>query len=866
MAPARELDRREFLALSASTTAAMLLSNSARATVSSEADFISLQVTCNANREYGVTILFRGQAVARHHQGGEFSAIFQNPDRSLEDRVDNWKASAWSGGAKQITLSGETQLKSLRTTLSVEVGYEVITSQVVRKTIRFRQADMFTLFYQLANRLEPEAAHAKLWSFDHPDCKGGPLREYFPAAGFRTDGGVTVGLLTDCGYRNQWSRIIRMDGTPVKPAPIEIPDLNLYFLPRIDEREKEGAFIRQTFGEVTVQLSGEGARTRVDLPLPPLWRKRGEMQLEQQDGIVILSQMNAGGFVLLPFAARAGNIYSVSLKYRAAGPISVRAWDTDDQFRELADLTLFNDTAPASPSTFTEFHQSFVVPALRGTGAALVLSLADLHSNSAHLEGGQQPSLQVRDVELFRVATRTEPCHLLEMGVPQTKAAFIFVDDAVADTVRGYRLASQLHLAEGLGFKGGETEKILYADVMMLSWSAELGGRLPMLAPSIWYSAAGEMYLRDSFYALNGTHNRELNEKVFTLWADNQGSDGAINTLVEPNIANLERKSNDSTPLWLMWAYLNRHRFGTELPMDRVKRAAEYCLAAYDPRREAVCTAQFVIGQLDVIHYPEGTKILCENQGVLAVLLRVIRELRIPKLSESISESYIEKAEEEYRSYYDAKRGFFRPARNISDAIGFTDIFPEFLSLWLFNRKLLTDEMVVSHLNRIPVMLPKSGCPYPGEGGTVRPIFIGLPAPGKVWSYFTDKWHPMVSDSFAAGYANKAADGVYYNGGSWMRVEICGYVTGKLHGWQRAEHAISNRLWAECHTDNDYPTSQEYLATDLGNPFFGYHRLFAWNSFVLQALEMAGLRTPAMDPDYLNTAGWMRGLTNHQIS
>ena len=45
--------------------------------------------------------------------------------------------------------------------------------------------------------------------------------------------------------------------------------------------------------------------------------------------------------------------------------------------------------------------------------------------------------------------------------------------------------------------------------------------------------------------------------------------------------------------------------------------------------------------------------------------------------------------------------------------IGFADIFPEFLSLWLFNRKLLTDEMVVSHLNRIPVMLPRSELPIP---------------------------------------------------------------------------------------------------------------------------------------------------------
>jgi hypothetical protein len=298
-----------------------------------------------------------------------------------------------------------------------------------------------------------------------------------------------------------------------------------------------------------------------------------------------------------------------------------------------------------------------------------------------------------------------------------------------------------------------------------------------------------------------------------------------------------------------MWALLNRRRFDTVLQMDKIRRAAEYCLATYDPQREAICTAQFVIGQLDVIHYPEGTRILCENQGMLAVLLRVIRELQIPEVSESISESYVAKAEQEYRSYYDRKRGFLDPARNITDGIGFSDIFPEFLSLWLFERPILTDEMIVNHLDHIPVMLPREDCPYPSEGGTVRPIFIGLQE-GKDWSYFTEKWHPMVSDSYAASYANKAADGVYYNGGSWMRIEICGYVTGKMHGWRKANHAIANRLWAEIHSDENFPTSQEYLPTYRGNPFYGYHRVFAWNSFVLQALEIAGLRQPDMDPGF----------------
>jgi hypothetical protein len=850
MAFDKDMDRRTFLSLSALTAAAIVMPHSLRAAPISESDVVTLQVIGDAHQGFGVTILHHGKAIARQHRGGDFSAVFQNSERSLEDRIDNWKATAWTGNATRASLTGEARLKNLRTTVSVEVTYEVLASQIVKKTIELRQADMFSLYYQVTNCLEPITAPAKLWSFDHAECKGGALHEYFPAAGFRTRDGVTVGLLTDAGFRNQWSRIIRRDGTPVKPAPIRIPDLNLYVLPNLDERSPESTYIQQTFGEATVQILGDDARTRVDLPTPPAWIRNGEIRVEQRNGMVKLSPKNIKDFVLLPFAAKGGEIFSVHLRYRSAVPVAVHAWDTNDQSQKLGDITLFNDTAPASPSSIAEFTNSFVVPALQGTRVGIALSLPDFDVEGMNTAENALPAIEVYGIEVFRIATRTEPYHRLEMGKAQTKTMFIFASDGVPDTIRGYRLASQLRLAEALGFEGGDTEKVLYADVMMLTWNADMEDRRPMLAPSIWYSAAGETYLRDSFYALNGLHNRELNEKVFTLWADNQGDDGAINTLVEPNIANLERKSNDSTPLWLMWALLNRRRFGTDLPMDKVRRAAEYCLAAYDPHREAVCTAQFVMGQLDVINYPEGTSILCENQGMLAVLLRVIRELNIPEVSASISDSYIAKAEEGYRSYYDAQRGFMLPARNIQDAVGFSDIFPEFLSLWLFKRKILTDQMVISHLEHIPPMLPKSECPHPEEGGSVRPIYIGIPEETKRWSYFTDKWHPMVSNPYATSYKDKAMDGVYYNGGSWMRVEVCGYVTGKLHGWKRADRAIANRLWAEIHTNDEFPTSQEYLPTDTKNPFFGFHRVFAWNSFVLQALEIAGLRKPEMDPDY----------------
>ena len=73
------------------------------------------------------------------------------------------------------------------------------------------------------------------------------------------------------------------------------------------------------------------------------------------------------------------------------------------------------------------------------------------------------------------------------MDHAETKTSFIFADHEVPDTIRGYRLASQIYLADGLGFQGSDPEKVLYADVMMLSWTAEPHAARPLLVPSIFY-------------------------------------------------------------------------------------------------------------------------------------------------------------------------------------------------------------------------------------------------------------------------------------------------------------------------------------------------------------------------------------------
>jgi hypothetical protein len=814
-------------------------------------DGVHLQVVGDDQEGYGVTVMYRGEAVARHNSGGEFSAVFQNGERSQEDRVENWKALSWKGDALHVVLNGVCDLENSSARVFAEVQYDVIDRHVVRKTFRLRQADMFLLFYQLSNRLEPAKVPASFWSFDQLHCRGGALHEYFPAAGFQTKNKLCVGLLTDSGHRNQWSRMVRRDGKPVKPAARKIPDANLYEVSPGAEGAGNQLFVRQTFGEALVVARDESSAEKITLPPITSWRKRGQGTVNVEGEVTIISTANSTDGVLIPISATGGSVYSVQFEYRSAQPMAIEIWDVDEQQRKLREITLYNDSLPESRSDWSGFRTNFYVPSWEGVGGAIFISLPPSEQATERSGSPADPKkILLRGLAMSRLEAHREPYHRLEMDRQAEKTIFIFVDDNVPDTLRGLRMASQLHLADGLGFKGGETEKILYADLMMLCWNADTEDFRPMLAPSIWYSAAGEMYLRDSFFALNGIHNRELNESVFNLWAENQGTDGAINTLVEPNMANLERKSNDSTPLWLIWAVLNRRRFGTTLPEEKIRRAAEYCLRTFDSHGDGNCWAQFVMGQLDVISYPQGTSDLCENQGLLAVTLRVIKALQIPDVSAAISEVRIRKAEDGYRSYYDPAGKFVRPARDVKDAIGFAEIFPEYLSLWLFNHKILTDEMVVNHLDRIPVMMPRADAPHPEAGGTVRPIFIGLPEGKSGWSYFTEKWHPMVSDSFAAGYAGGGMDGVYYNGGSWMRIEICGYVTGMLHGWEGYQSAIANRLWAEINVSPDFPTSQEYLATDSGYPFYGYHRVFAWNAFIFQALEQAGLRTKDMDPGH----------------
>ena len=63
----------------------------------------------------------------------------------------------------------------------------------------------------------------------------------------------------------------------------------------------------------------------------------------------------------------------------------------------------------------------------------------------------------------------------------------------------------------------------------------------------------------------------------------------------------------------------------------------------------------------------------------------------------------MEKANQEYRAFYDKKRGYLIDNRKYPYSITFNSLLPEFVSWWLFDKPILTSEMVVKTLDKVPV-------------------------------------------------------------------------------------------------------------------------------------------------------------------
>ncbi|SNR69509.1 hypothetical protein [Lutibacter flavus] len=792
---------------------------------------IKLKVIGNEQQGFSVDIYNGNQLLL--HNTEEFSLKVANLDLSETTEIAAWKGSEWIGNEHQIKLSKTTYLSDFDLNLLITVTYEVINQNVVKKTVDLFQSGIPTLYFTLEETSKPAEAPSKYVTFEHDDFPGGFAHEMNPSAGFVTPNNLVVGFLMDAGYKNHYTRTTRrrFNGHGGGFVGMRmLPDPALVEVATLLERKNNQHFIKQTFGE----LYNLDTSKEMVLKLEDAYKNVGEVIINKNADIITLngeSSNRSGIEFITPLTDQ--KIYTVSFLAKGNSPIAVKLFRNKNGIKtvELEHGIKYIDQFPIQENEWTLFKGSIMVPYIEHDSVSMFIGS----------QSGKKYSLQIKDLQIVEHQPLIQPYNKMNMGEKVTKTTYVFVEPWVNH--HDFVISSQARLAEAKEFKGSLIEKMLYANFNMLTWITSIHDFTPLNVPNMNY--APDMYNRDSFFSIVSSYNEELNLEIWNQWAKTQNEKGAIATIITPYMGTVEFKDNEATIQFLIWAMMNKRRFGVTLPREKIDKAVSYVLNEFDENRDGICSSHFTLSQIDINEYNPKTSDLAVNQGMFAIALRTIKELGY-----DISDSYLEKAEKAYLDFYDTARKHMVFDKEYPDIITFTDLEPEFFSLWLFNRPMLTDEMVINHLEQTPILNKVSNSPFP-EYGTTAPVCIRLTDDEKGYAYLTSDYQPF-REFGVSNYKNGARDGMYYNGGSWMRAEYCGYVVGLRHGWKKAEALMENRAWAEINLNPNWPYSKEFIPTkwETTDSWWPSTRGLCWNVFILMANEVAGFRTPEMDPDF----------------
>ena len=763
----------------------------------------------------------------------EFSLQMFNNDLSTVANMHQWKGQSWIGDEKKIMLQRDSYINEFDANLSVTVSYEIISDNIIKKTIELFQPSMPGMLYILQETARPAEKPERYVTFEYGSFPGGLVHEMFPAAGFITPANSVVGFLTDAGYKNQYTRNTRRRFSGRGGGFVgmrKLPDPDLFFVADSTDRAQNDNYIRQTFGE----MYNLDAGTATILEMPAAYEKQGNAEVKKDSDLISINS-HLGGRAGIEFIApfKDQHVYTISFLCKGNTPVALKLFRIKNGHKiiELEDGVKYIDNFPATDSDWTLFKGSILVPYIENDSVSMFIGT----------QSGNECNLQIKNLQFAEHQPQQQPYNVLPMGKKVTKTTYIFVEPWKSH--QQFMISSQSRLAEAMGFKGSLIEKMLYANFNMLTWITDVNDFTPFNIPNMNY--APDMYNRDSYFSTIATYNKELNLRIWDQWGKTQTPKGGIGTIITPLMGSIEAKDNEATIEWLIWAMLNKRRFGVTLPQDKIKKAVDYVLNEFDANKDGKCRSHFSLSQVDIVDFNPKTDRLGVNQGMLAIALRTIKELGF-----DISESYIEKAEKEYRNFYDVKRKHLLFDRNFPDIISLTDLEPEFFSLWLFNRPILTDGMVKNQLDQIPALNKVSNSPHP-EYGTTAPICIRLTRDAKRFAYLSGDYQPFGKWG-EENYSNGKSDGFYYNGGSWFRAEYCAYVVGLKHGWAKAKAMMENRVWAEIYLNPEWPFSKEFIPTKwtTTDSWWVSTKGLCWNVFILMADEVAGLRKPAMDPDY----------------
>jgi len=792
---------------------------------------LSLKVEGNDQVGFHVNIYNGSQLLVTNTE--EFSLQMFNLDRSTVANMQHWTGQEWAGNETGITLKRESYIQEFDANVFVTVSYQVVNAHLVKKTVELFQPSMPGMYYILKETAMPAEKPQRYVTFEYDGFPGGFVHEMFPAAGFVTSDNKVVGFLTEAGYKNQFTRNTRRRFSGRGGGFVgmrQLPDPNLFSVATLPEQAENIHYIRQTFGE----MYNLDAGSETILKTTDSYKKEGNAEIFKENGLVTITG-HPGGRAGIEFIApfKDQKVYTISFLCKGNTGVALKLFRirNGQKTTELEDGVKYIDNFPAVENEWTLFKGSILVPYIENDSVSMFIGT----------QSGKECKLQIKDLQFVEHQPLQEAYNVLPLGEKVEKITYVFVEPWISH--QQFMISSQSRLAEGEGFKGSLIEKMLYANFNMLTWITDTRLFSPFNVPNMNY--APDMYNRDSFFSTVASYNKDLNLSIWEQWGKTQTPKGGVGTIITPLMGSVEAKDNEATIEWLIWAMVNKRRFGVTLPQEKIRKAVDYVLNEFDEDRDGKCKSHFSLSQVDIVDFKTKTDRLGVNQGMLAIALRTIKELGF-----DISEAYIQKAEDAYRGFYDVERKHLIFDRNFPDIITLTDLEPEFFSLWLFNRPMLTDEMVKNHLEQMPVLNKVSNSPHP-KYGTTAPICVRLTKDRKGFAYLSGDYQPF--EKFGEeNYSNGKSDGFYYNGGSWFRAEYCAYVVGLKHGWKKANILMENRVWAEIYLNPQWPFSKEFIPTkwNTTDSWWPSTKGLCWNVFILMANEVAGLRTPDMDPDY----------------
>ena len=211
---------------------------------------VNLKVVGDSEEGFAVDIYSGNQLLI--HNNEEFSLQMFNLDMSTVADIQQWRGSEWIDNEQSITLIRKSFIKEFDANLSVTVTYEVINSNVIKKTVELFQPSMPGMHYILSETVRPADKPVRYVTFEYNNFPGGFVHEIYPTAGFVTPDNKVVGLLTDASYKNQFTRntrrrVLRGGGFV---GIRKLADVNLFSIASLSERDRNNHYIKQTFGEM----------------------------------------------------------------------------------------------------------------------------------------------------------------------------------------------------------------------------------------------------------------------------------------------------------------------------------------------------------------------------------------------------------------------------------------------------------------------------------------------------------------------------------------------------------------------------------------------------------------------------------------